>query len=468
MSQALSNPKYRSLLALSALVALAACGGSDDVPGDEAASDAGRSTALAKPRVPPPPPAPPPPAAPSPLGPPSPPVDSTVVGALALASSTAAGQSASGFAPCGISANGNLVTFRSESNTLVANDSNGVGDVFLKNLSSGAVQRISTSSSGAQLAQAAACRQMTPDGRFVLMQVNSAVLVKDVQTGVLTQVSPAADSIPNNTGFSAASISDDGNVVTLVTIPTQTYVGAYQWVNTVPARIMVRNLATGTLTTLNTDNGRAAEGEVVLGHLNARLSPDGRRVAFVSTSSTLVGGDSNGQADVFVRDLASGITTLASSSSSGVPATLTFCCHQSYYHVEWANNAVLQFSIGQAHSLGPVGEYLKNVDTGALQLLLASSDGASPVVSADLRKMVFGRLYGSGFDYRIFSRHLATGAEQVVSSSSSGTPGNGNANVGLISRDGARVVFNSNATNLFSPTPPAGTFQVYVKTIDTP
>ncbi len=36
----------------------------------------------------------------------------------------------------------------------------------------------------------------------------------------------------------------------------------------------------------------------------------------------------------------------------------------------------------------------------------------------------------------------------MVSSSSSGVAGNGNANIGAISRDGARVVFTSNATNL--------------------
>ena len=85
-----------------------------------------------------------------------------------------------------------------------------------------------------------------------------------------------------------------------------------------------------------------ADGEIVLGHLNARLSPDGTRVAFVSSSNALAPGDNNSQPDVFVRDLATGATLLASSSSSGVPAQLQTCCFQSYYHVEWANNQVLQ------------------------------------------------------------------------------------------------------------------------------
>lgn len=389
-------------------------------------------------------------------------------GALALVSATAAGQAVGGYAPCGLSADGQLVTFLSESSALVAGDTNGIEDVFVKNLRSGAVQRISTSSKGKQWARPASCRQVTPDGRYVLMGQDSAVLLKDVQTGAVHTISPAADSIPNNTGFSAGSVSDDGQTISFVTIPTQTYLGGYQWVNTVPARILVRRLDTGELTTLDTDNGRTADGEIVLGHLNARLSPDGTRIAFVSSSPDLVEGDTNGQPDVFVRELATGATVLASSSSNGTPAELTYCCFQGYYRVEWANNTVLQFSMSQAHSLGPVGDYLKDLSTGQLTLLLAAADGASPVVSADLSTMAFGRLYGDGFNYRLFQRDRATGAEQVLSSSASGKPGNGQAGSSLMARDGRHVVFSSNASNLVRPRPPAGSFQVYVKTIGAP
>jgi hypothetical protein len=458
MSLTISRPRYRTLIALGALVALGACGGggSDDEPSTETTADEPRSQALAKRRTPPPPPP----------SPPSPPVDSSVVGALALASSTSAGQSRDGFAPCGISADGNLIAFVSPSASLVPGDTNGVDDVFLKNLRTGAVQRISTSATGAQLTDHSSCRQMTPDGRFVLLGGFNLqdLLLKDLQTGAATPIYPAANSIPNNLGFSGGSMSDDGKVIAFVTRPTQTYVAPYNFVNNVPARIMVRNLTTGTLATLATDNGRTADGEIVLGHLNARVAPDGRRVAFVSSASTLVAEDTNQSPDVFVRDLATGSTTVVTSSSNGAPMT----GRTPLYHVEWVNNGVVQFDTTTATSLGPTGEYLKSVDTGALRFLLSPADGAPAVVSADLSKVVFGRLYGSGFDRRIFSRNLATGREELVSSSSSGVPSNGNSNVGLISRDGARVVFGSNATNLFTPAPPSGSFQIYVKTIDTP
>jgi Tol biopolymer transport system component len=47
------------------------------------------------------------------------------------------------------------------------------------------------------------------------------------------------------------------------------------------------------------------------------VSADGRYVAFVSQAANLVPGDTNGTADVFVRDRRAGATTRASVSSTG-------------------------------------------------------------------------------------------------------------------------------------------------------
>ncbi len=46
------------------------------------------------------------------------------------------------------------------------------------------------------------------------------------------------------------------------------------------------------------------------------MTPDGRYVAFVSQASDLIAGDTNGIANVFVRDLQSGTTTLASAGAT--------------------------------------------------------------------------------------------------------------------------------------------------------
>jgi Tol biopolymer transport system component len=73
--------------------------------------------------------------------------------------------------------------------------------------------------------------------------------------------------------------------------------------------VFVRDLVGGTtlLVTVST-NGGSANGV----SRSAVMTPDGRYVAFVSIAGNLVPGDTNGIADVFVRDLQARVTTLAS------------------------------------------------------------------------------------------------------------------------------------------------------------
>jgi hypothetical protein len=52
-----------------------------------------------------------------------------------------------------------------------------------------------------------------------------------------------------------------------------------------------------------------------------------------------------------------------------------------------------------------------------------------------------------------------------VSASASGTLSNGSSTGAIVSRSGSHVIFGSSATNLVSPRPPRGVFQVYVTPI---
>ena len=228
---------------------------------------------------------------------------------------------------------------------------------------------------------------------------------------------------------------------------------------------MLRDLGNGSVVTLATDNGVVAQGEVVSNRF--AISPDGVRVAFVSTSASLVPGDANANADVFVRDLASGATVLASSTSDGVPAIVTVCCSASYWRPTFISNTRLAFGSGQPSSLGESGLYLKDLASGALSLVLGNvAGGSDAVLSGDAAKLAFTRLY-SGYDARVLVRDRATGQETLVSASSAGVASNGNAGGPVISRDGTRVAFGSNARNLVSPRPPANVYQVYAKGVAT-
>ena len=83
--------------------------------------------------------------------------------------------------------------------------------------------------------------------------------------------------------------------------------------------IYVRNVPAGTniLVSMATNGGPANSSSS-----DAVMTPDGRYVAFVSAASNLIPGDNNGLADVFVRDLVAGTTTLASVGAKGSGTTM--------------------------------------------------------------------------------------------------------------------------------------------------
>ena len=53
------------------------------------------------------------------------------------------------------------------------------------------------------------------------------------------------------------------------------------------------------------------------------MTPDGRYVAFISTATNLVAGDTNGTQDVFVRDLIGGVTSLVSAGATGTNVSIS-------------------------------------------------------------------------------------------------------------------------------------------------
>jgi Tol biopolymer transport system component len=132
------------------------------------------------------------------------------------------------------------------------------------------------------------------------------VYVRDRTNGVTTLVSLDLSGVGGGNGDSfPTGISDDGRYILFESwasnlIPNDTN-------NT--SDIFLRDLATDTtrLVSANT-NGGVGNGQ----SRSAVITPDGRYVAFVSAASDLVPGDTNRIADVFVRDLQLGTTTLVS------------------------------------------------------------------------------------------------------------------------------------------------------------
>ena len=403
------------------------------------------------------------------------------IGTLALVSSNVAGR-ARGGSPCAVSATGMLVAFNSTASDVVAADTNAANDVFLKNLRTGAVTRVSTNSAGAQLIGGALCLAMTPDGNSVVLQtaggsnpylppIEPAIFVKNVATGALTRVTPPLNTFPTTAAYLFQSISDDGLRVALIATPTTAYLGGYETAALGPARALVRDLGTGSLTNLSADvqldlNQGAYEGSLL-------LSPDGRKLAFSTRINYPALGDNNGKSDVFVLDVATRNVALASSNSGGVQVTISGppLFNPTLRVIGFlAGGAQLAYEVPGDSSLGAAGAYIKNLNNATSKLVYASGNSSLPVLSFsdDGNLAAFDRaIYPPNAQQidAVWVRDLRTGAERRVNTTAGGVVGNNQARLARVSRDGSSVVFQSNASNLLTAV--RGTYETYIKTIST-
>ncbi|MEE4271437.1 MAG: hypothetical protein V2I67_07185, partial [Thermoanaerobaculales bacterium] len=245
-------------------------------------------------------------------------------------SGTAAGNGQS-WAPQ-MSSDGRYVVFVSEADNLVSNDTNGaVADVFVRDMLLGVTSLVSVGLSGnsGNDESEISDNSISPDGRFVVFgsdatdltsetDVNDRgdVFVRDLVNNETTLVSVDVSGLSTGDGQAKeGSITPDGryvlfhsNATNLVPIDTNDETDAFR-----------RDMLTGTteLVSVNvagTDSGNDYS-------YSGALSADGNVAFFESRSSDLTSiPDGNATVDVFVRDMAAGITTMISTNSVGTAA----------------------------------------------------------------------------------------------------------------------------------------------------
>ncbi len=234
-----------------------------------------------------------------------------------------------------VSADGRYVVFESEATNLVVSDTNGTRDIFLKDMATGVTTRVNTDSAGNQTTAGADSRVygISADGRYIVFQSEASnlvagdtnarqdVFVKDTLTGVTTRVN--TDSAGNESGVVggarayARGISADGRYVVFHTRASNLVANDTNG----QTDVFVKDTLTGALTRVTTDTaGNQATGGIGLSQANT-ISADGRYVVFTSDATNLVAGDTNGQEDVFVKDLWTGITTRVNTNTAGNEAT---------------------------------------------------------------------------------------------------------------------------------------------------
>src|SRR3990172_5886825 len=125
-----------------------------------------------------------------------------------------------------ISADGTIVAFRASASNLVPSDTNGADDVFVRDRQAGATERVSVSSAGGQGSGGHSYEpSVSDDGRYVAFRSHATnlvagdtngtddVFVRDRQTGVTVRVSVDSSGVQGNGGSYEPSVSGDGRYV---------------------------------------------------------------------------------------------------------------------------------------------------------------------------------------------------------------------------------------------------------------
>jgi hypothetical protein len=221
-----------------------------------------------------------------------------------------------------VSADGRYVAFASDADDLSPLDHNGARDVFLRDVQAGTTTLVSVGWNGWQATYGSDGVSMSSDGRYVAFHCNdpfvqddtngvSDVFVRDMQAGTIVRASLGVSGVEGNDSSGNASMSADGRYVAFVSQATNLVPGDTNGVTDV----FVRDLQAGTTSLVSAGiGGVPADGASD----SASISPDGRYVAFHSAATNLAYGDTNGIDDVFVRDLQTGTTTRESLSSAGI------------------------------------------------------------------------------------------------------------------------------------------------------
>ena len=218
----------------------------------------------------------------------------------------------SSFVPA-ISADGRYVAFYSDASNLVAGDTNGARDVFVRDLQTGETTRVSVSSSGAEANGDSFAPALSSDGRYVAFSsagtnlvdgdTNDAndIFIRDRQANTTTRVSVGFDGSQANGGSDQPSLSGDGRLVAFTSTASNIVNGD---VNNL-RDAFVYDRQTGTAVNVSVDSN-GVQGD--LESSSPVLSADGKFVAYQSFADNLIPDDQNEGGDIFVRDLQANTT----------------------------------------------------------------------------------------------------------------------------------------------------------------
>jgi Tol biopolymer transport system component len=227
-----------------------------------------------------------------------------------------------------MSSDGRFVAFTSEASDLVAGDANGRVDVFVRDRLAGTTELVSVDSSGGQADDDCQFPSISADGRFVAFHSRADnlvagdtngyedIFIRDRQLGTTERVNLGPGGVQGDADSSCPVISLDGGFVAFESQALDLAPGAPSgWRNH-----LLLDRQTGVIEFIAKNRPYAFDWDTDL-----EVTPGGRFVAFTSWADDVIPGDTNGAPDVFIRDRQLGTVERVSVSSGGAQVqALTF------------------------------------------------------------------------------------------------------------------------------------------------
>jgi Tol biopolymer transport system component len=365
-----------------------------------------------------------------------------------------------------ISGNGRFVAFQSDSTGLVPGNEAGVVQIFVLDREQGSFSCASADSTGKAGNWMSFEASISDDGRYVAFASHASnlvpddtnesedVFVHDRTTGTTFRVSVASDGSQANGASRSPSLSGDGGHVAFASTADNLVPGDTNKAADVFLYDLKKRKTTRASVSSSGEQADAGSGE-------PSLSRDGGFVAFYSHAHNLAPGDTNAKADIFLHEVATGITRRVSESSSGGAGNgdsrrpALSADGRAAAFESWATNLVP----GDTNSA--VDIFLRDLrkDTIELVSLNASDkpgngDSRDPRISDDGRYVLFTSFARdmAPNDTRdwgdVFLRDRESKSTKRVSVASDGSEGNHESADGSLSADGRYAVFASKASNL--------------------
>jgi len=377
-----------------------------------------------------------------------------------------------------LSDDGSVVAFRSGATNLVADDTNGWSDIFVRDLAAGTTERVSFDADGDELFGGLSHQpSLSDDGLKVVFTARYQPGIERSITGLYERDTASSRLLlPDNGGFGPtapaqgrlnARISGNGQFVVFDTDDTlqnlwESEIEPPNPFNTVIFDVFIHDVVTDPtpqVERLSLDSsGDEGRGDSI----GASVSDTGRWVAFHSYADDLVADDLNEHEDVFVRDRDLSTTELISANLTGDPGdddSIQAVISGDGQFVAFRSRAT-DLVAGDTNNRWDI--FVRDRAAGITERVSVSSAGVEanhhstdPDISDDGRFVVFRSLASSlvATDSNnradVFVHDRTTGQTAIISRPAAGES-NGMSHEPVISGDGQWIAFESDATNLIT------------------